>query len=94
MTMVTAQMELAYDTGLRCGAELSGAGVLRATACYPCAVPHVLYRLYNVEHDLLYVGLAGSPSTRFSDHQGSQSWWREVATISLEHCESRQDLRA
>lgn len=55
---------------------------------------HTLYRLYDADWHLLYVGITGYPSARFSAHQRDKSWWCEVAAIILEHCESREDLQS
>jgi hypothetical protein len=50
--------------------------------------------MYDAEHCLLYVGLTGDPPARTHQHKGDKSWWHEVATITIEHCESREDLQA
>lgn len=43
-----------------------------------------LYRLYNAEGNLLYIGISSDPSRRFRDHRSRHSWWGEVTNHSLE----------
>lgn len=37
-----------------------------------------VYRLFNREGDLLYVGLSNNPSIRVDYHELTKSWWSEV----------------
>jgi predicted GIY-YIG superfamily endonuclease len=46
---------------------------------------HVLYRMYDKDSYLLYVGISAYLSTRLGAHQASKDWWFEVSTITLEH---------
>jgi predicted GIY-YIG superfamily endonuclease len=55
---------------------------------------HVLYRMFNRDGDLLYVGLTNNPKNRFKTHSKTQEWWREVATISVQTFDSRNQLAA
>lgn len=57
-------------------------------------LPHALYRMYNAEDDLLYVGLTWSPSARFPQHRDDKPWWIEVATIRLESFATRAEVDA
>ena len=52
---------------------------------------HVLYRFFDASGNLLYVGITCNPSGRFSDHR-TKNWWRDVANITLEHADSRNEL--
>lgn len=45
---------------------------------------HILYRLYSVTDELLYVGRTMSPRGRFHEHS-KHDRWNEVATIRLQH---------
>lgn len=47
-------------------------------------MPKSLYRMYNEENDLLYVGVSWSPLTRFGRHGCQSVWFNEVATIKIE----------
>jgi prophage antirepressor-like protein/predicted GIY-YIG superfamily endonuclease len=46
--------------------------------------PQALYRLYNTDGELLYVGITWKVAARMDVHRGSQPWWREVASVQLE----------
>src|SRR5206468_10392091 len=43
---------------------------------------HVLYRLYDEEGVLLYVGITNAINTRFKTHAGSQPWWSPSRTMA------------
>ena len=57
-------------------------------------VPHVLYRMFNRDGVLLYVGITNNPKGRFRTHSESQPWWSEVVNITLEHLPSRLHRQA
>jgi predicted GIY-YIG superfamily endonuclease len=42
-----------------------------------------LYRLFDTEGAVLYVGISRSPSSRFMQH-GRKQWWPEVAQVRLQ----------
>jgi hypothetical protein len=44
-----------------------------------------LYRLYDADDTLLYVGISLSALTRAGQHRGQQPWWHEVARVDIEH---------
>ena len=48
-----------------------------------------LYRCFDGDGQLLYVGISWS-TKRFRQHKNGKSWWREVATISIEHYPTRR----
>lgn len=56
--------------------------------------PTTLYRLYDPEGTLLYVGIAGNPGRRLQDHRRDKPWWGEVSVIKLEHFPSRPEAEA
>lgn len=47
---------------------------------------NILYRFFDADGTLLYVGATTNPASRFDDHSKVQPWWPEVATITLQHC--------
>lgn len=56
--------------------------------------PTTLYRLYDGDGDLLYVGIAGNPGRRFEQHRKDKPWWRSVAITRLEHFDTREEAMA
>lgn len=48
------------------------------------AAHHALYRLYNSDGVLLYVGETNNPVERYVEHRETKEWWPEVATHSIE----------
>lgn len=52
---------------------------------------HVLYRMYGPDRRLLYIGLTTNLEDRLADHRSMKRWWREVATIELEHFSTRPE---
>lgn len=54
---------------------------------------HTLYRMFDDEGFLLYVGLTNNPAGRFRDHNAAD-WWDQVASITVEHHCDREDLKA
>jgi predicted GIY-YIG superfamily endonuclease len=50
-----------------------------------------VYRLFDADGDLLYVGIAGNPGRRFEQHRADKPWWGEVSRIDLEHWPTRQE---
>lgn len=55
---------------------------------------HILYRFYDSEDTLLYIGITGDPMNRWSGHSHDKTWYRDVARSSMEHFESRGALAA
>lgn len=54
--------------------------------------PNVLYRMFDADDNLLYVGITFNPQSRFTAHRRDKEWWRDIARISLSHYECRVDL--
>ncbi|MEO1720939.1 MAG: hypothetical protein AAFR84_00890 [Pseudomonadota bacterium] len=48
-----------------------------------------LYRHYDADGVLLYVGIALNHVSRLSQHMASASWFYEIARIEVEHFDSR-----
>ncbi|MEU4954317.1 GIY-YIG nuclease family protein [Streptomyces lavendulae] len=42
------------------------------------ARPTAVYRLFNLEEALLYVGISVNPDRRFEEHSKNKPWWNEV----------------
>lgn len=49
-----------------------------------------LYRLFNDKHHLLYVGISTSAIARLSQHLGDKEWAHEIAHVSVEHFDTRE----
>jgi hypothetical protein len=46
--------------------------------------PHTVYRAFAANGDLLYIGIASDPETRFICHEAFTPWWPDVADTTLE----------
>lgn len=44
-----------------------------------------LYRLYDADDQLLYVGVAHSFLGRLRQHEDGQPWWNEAVRVTVEH---------
>jgi len=53
---------------------------------------HVLYRFFNTAGELLYVGITNNPWSRYRDHQRDKTWFNEVASSTMQHFPSREEL--
>lgn len=51
--------------------------------------PTSLYRLFDAEGSLLYVGITVHFLQRVQQHSVGQTWWEEVARIEVEHFADR-----
>jgi len=45
----------------------------------------VVYRFYNANHELLYVGCSSDFLTRMASHRLSRDWFDEVAKVTVAH---------
>lgn len=48
-----------------------------------------LYRLYDADGMLLYVGIARNPERRFAQHAAEKTWWPRVVRRAIEWYETR-----
>jgi len=48
-----------------------------------------LYRLYNADDQLLYIGITTYPPKRFVEHERDKPWWHEVARRDVEWIDNR-----
>jgi hypothetical protein len=55
---------------------------------------NVLYRMFNADDVLLYVGITTNLEDRLADHRIFKGWWRDVVTIRLEHFGTRSEAEA
>ena len=53
-----------------------------------------LYRFYDADGDLLYVGVSVTPWSRWKQHKGQKDWAEEVATTAVEWHDSRPEALA
>lgn len=53
---------------------------------FPCAV----YRLYDADGRLLYVGISDAPEVRWKDHERLTDWWHLVVTKDVQWCDNRR----
>lgn len=56
--------------------------------------PHTLYRAFDAQGVLLYVGLTVDLASRISVHRSTQPWWPEVAGITSERHPDYATVRA
>jgi predicted GIY-YIG superfamily endonuclease len=56
--------------------------------------PTTLYRLFNAENELLYVGISASAISRFQQHQVEKDWWTSITATVLEHFDTRTQALA
>lgn len=52
--------------------------------------PCDLYLFYDIDGNLLYVGISLSAVARASQHRSNAAWWRRVARMDVVHCVSRR----
>lgn len=56
--------------------------------------PHALYRFYDNDRQLLYVGITSNPGARWKKHANDKPWWGDVARVELEHYPTRDAVLA
>lgn len=64
-----------------------------ANLTLPSPSPCSLYRFFNQDGALLYVGITDHLPGRMSEHAREKEWWREVSTVTVEHFDSRAEAR-
>ena len=55
---------------------------------------NVLYRFYNCDGELLYIGITNNPWRRFSQHRQDKDWWHEVVNICQQSFKTLDALKA
>ncbi|MEU8136504.1 isochorismatase family protein [Streptodolium elevatio] len=53
-----------------------------------------VYRLYDAEGGLLYVGMTANPEQRFDEHSRYKFWWHLIAKTDLRWFDSRSEAAA
>ena len=48
-----------------------------------------LYRFFDADGHLLYVGISLNPGERWKQHRADKPWWLEVASITIDHLPDR-----
>lgn len=56
--------------------------------------PHVLYRFFDAEDVLLYVGRTVDPGSRWKNHSKAKPWWIDVVTVRAEHFPDLESVSA
>lgn len=56
--------------------------------------PTCLYRFYDANDNLLYVGITSQLPMRWKTHDKLKPWWREVVRATVEHFDTREDALA
>jgi|GEM_PF-6266393 len=54
---------------------------------------HWLYRVFDENKELLYIGITSDGPKRFRRHGNDREWWPEVRHIEVEHFASRDEVR-
>lgn len=49
-----------------------------------------LYRFFDAQDRLLYIGIAGNPGRRFHQHAQEKPWWPQVTRSTMEHHPTRE----
>lgn len=49
-----------------------------------------LYRFFDAQDDLLYVGISMNFASRIRSHKSERDWFTQIASITLEHYETRE----
>jgi len=58
----------------------------------PSTGPTSLYRFYDVDGTLLYIGITNQRHWRFQQHEGKE-WWPQVATATVTHYLTRSEAQ-
>lgn len=53
---------------------------------------NVLYRIFDDDRALLYVGATTNPGGRLRNHARHQPWWDEASTIDLKRFDTFEEL--
>lgn len=53
---------------------------------------HVLYRVYDADGALLYIGITGNVENRLRQHSQTSLWWDEFDSWTAEKFTSREEL--
>ena len=70
-------------------------GARQAWKAFKTAPPgrEFLYRFYDAEMRLLYVGITWNPFMRWTEHSKTKPWWESVAFADVHLCQDNRDAR-
>lgn len=51
--------------------------------------PHALYRFWDANDRLLYVGITANPGSRWKQHSKDKPWWHDVTRVTIERYPDR-----
>jgi excinuclease UvrABC nuclease subunit len=60
----------------------------------PVGDPHSVYRFYNADGELLWVGCTANLFSRLLSHRSGSPFHTQIASVQLEHFDSRTEARA
>lgn len=72
---------------LRTGRLSAHTQTMKDASGLPCFV----YRLYDAQAELIYVGLTGNVGLRIGQHAAQKAWWNEVSGIEVDVHKTRRD---
>jgi predicted GIY-YIG superfamily endonuclease len=55
---------------------------------------HTLYRFYDQDDNLLYVGISADLARRLDQHARAKPWWTDVALVRVQHHPDRATVAA
>jgi predicted GIY-YIG superfamily endonuclease len=55
--------------------------------------PATVYRCYDKDERLLYVGMTSGRMRRFFRHSSDKEWWREIVRLELAHFETVEQAK-
>lgn len=63
---------------------------------HPIGLPFVVYRLFDYDWDLVYVGATSDFEARMSGHGGEQRWWIDIdlSVIATDHFATEAEAAA
>lgn len=57
-------------------------------------MPTFLYRLYNTDNQVIYVGVTANVGMRLGQHEYTKTWWGDVARVEVDTFAARPDALA
>lgn len=56
----------------------------------PVEEPNAVYRFYDAQDRLLYIGVSMNLLARWKAHDRQKDWWRQVVRATIEHFDTRE----
>lgn len=60
----------------------------------PVTAPHAVYRIFDAEGGLLYIGTSPNPMNRMHDHASRKVWATRIASVRVEWFTNKADAMA